>query len=117
MRNYMYLRPGNLEKEFTIEASMATVNASGRSVTSYSKTGIKLKGALALASAQEIQQFGNLEHPIDHTIVQQGCPKAKAKPEDKLIFENRVFLVCAVDEPGSIGVCTIYYVEERFDAK
>ncbi len=116
MRNYMYLRPGNLYKEFIVEVSHSTVNANGRPVVTYLKdTGIVLKGMLARASAQEIRKFDNLEHPIDHTIVQQGRPKVK--PEDKLILGNRVFLVRAVDEPGSIGICTIYYVEERMDVK
>lgn len=116
MRNYMYLRPGNLVKEFTVEVSRSTVNANGRPVTTYIKdTGLVLKGMLAQASAQEIRRFDNLEHPIDHTIVQDGRPTAK--PEDKLIFGDRIFLIRALDEPGSIGICTIYYVEERTDVK
>ena len=115
MRNYIYLRPGNLYKEFTIETCETVINDNNRSVTMYKDTGMALKGMLAMATTQEIQKFGNLEHPIDHTIVQQGRPKAK--PEDKLIFGNRVFLIRAIDEPGSIGICTIYYVEERMDVK
>ena len=116
MRNYMYLRPGNLEKEFTVETGQSAVNGNGRPVMKYDKnTGIVIKGMLARATAQEIAKFGNLEHPIDHTIVQHGRPKAK--PEDKLILGNRIFLVRAVDEPGCIGVCTIYYVEERMDVQ
>ena len=52
----------------------------------------------------------------DHTY---DCPdrKPKAKAEDKLVLENRVFLIQGVDEPGSLGLCTIYYVEERADVK
>ena len=40
-----------------------------------------------------------------------------AEAEDKLVLGNRVFLIQGVDEPGSLGVCTIYYVEERADVK
>ena len=45
----------------------------------------------------------------------EGRPQAKA--EDKLILGNRVFLIQGLEEPGSIGVCTIYYVEERVDVQ
>ena len=60
-------------------------------------------------------EMEQLQHPITHTIVQTGKPMAKA--EDKLVLGNRIFLVQGVDEPGSLGVCTIYYVEERADVK
>lgn len=60
-------------------------------------------------------EMGAVAAPITHTIVQTGKPMAKA--EDKLVLGNRIFLVQGVDEPGSLGVCTIYYVEERADVK
>ena len=116
MRTYMYVRPSRLYKKFSIESSYSTVNANGRPVTGYkSIEGQTLHGMLARASTNEIRKFDSLEHPIDHTIVQDGRPLAK--PGDKLLLGKRVFLVRAVDEPGSIGICTIYYVEERMDVK
>lgn len=60
-------------------------------------------------------EWQQLQHPISHTIIQDGRPKAKA--EDKLILGERIFLIQGIDDPGSIGVCTIYYVEERMDVK
>lgn len=115
-RSYMYLRPGNLYKDFIIERQTEGVSKAGRPTTSYSSKGDwTLRGALAEATPKQKMEWQQLQHPITHTIVQDGRPLAKQ--EDKLIFGNRVFLIQGVDEPGSIGVCTIYYVEERMDVK
>lgn len=115
-RSFMYMRPGNLYKDFIIEECKSLVGKSGRPQTSYSSDGTKvLKGALAEATPKQKVEWSQLQHPITHTIVQDGKPKAKA--EDKLILGNRVFLVQGVDNPGDIGVCTVYYVEERNDVK
>lgn len=67
------------------------------------------------ATPKQKFEWKQLQHPISHTVVQDGRPKAKA--EDKLVLGERVFLIQGVDDPGSIGVCTIYYVEERMDVK
>lgn len=115
-RSYMYLRPGNLYKYFTIEESSESISPTGRPTTSYNQKGDRLlRGALAEASPEQKIKWQQLQHPITHTIVQDGRPKAKA--EDKLILGTRVFLIQAVDEPGSIGICTIYYVQERNDVE
>lgn len=112
----MYLRPGNLYKSFVIEKNTASIGRTGRPKTSYEENGSDtLRGALAEASTQQKVEWQQLQHPITHTIVQDGRPKAKA--EDKLVLGNRVFLIQGVEESGSIGVCTIYYVEERMDVK
>lgn len=113
-RSYMYLRPGNLYKDFIIEGHTESVRKTGRPTTSYSPKGDQtLRGALAEATPKQKMEWKQLQHPITHTIVQDGRPLAKQ--EDKLILGDRVFLIQGVDEPGSIGVCTIYYVEERMD--
>ena len=113
-RSYMYMRPGNLYKDFLIEGSSATIGPTGRPTTSYSTDGKKtLRGALAEATPKQKMEWSQLQHPITHTIVQSGRPKAKQ--EDKLISGNRIFFIQGIDEPGSVGVCTIYYVEERMD--
>ena len=115
-RSFMYLRPGNLMKDFVIEQSSTSLSEIGRPRTAYQDDGnCILKGVLAEADTRQKMRWEQLQHPITHTIVQDGKPLAKQ--EDKLIFGNRVFLIHGVDEPGSIGVCTIYYVEERMDVK
>ena len=112
----MYLRPGNLYKEFVIEDNTADIGKTGRATASFSGDGSRtLKGALAEATPKQKVEWQQLQHPISHTIIQDGRPKAKA--EDKLILGERIFLIQGIDDPGSIGVCTIYYVEERMDVK
>lgn len=112
----MYLRPGNLYKDFIIEENTAAVGRTGRPQTSYNNGGNRmLRGALAEATPKQKLEWEQLQHPITHTVVQDGRPKAKA--EDKLVFGNRVFIIQGLEEPGSIGVCTIYYVEERMDVQ
>lgn len=115
MKTFMYLRPGNLYKDFIVEENIAGVNASGRPKTSYEGGTKTVSGVLAEADNKQKMRWEQLQHPISHTIVQNGRPNAKA--EDKLILGERIFLVRGVDEPGSLGVCTIYYVEERMDVK
>ena len=115
-RVMMYLRPGNLYKEFVIEENKAGIGKTGRPTASFSGDGSRtLKGALAEATPKQKVEWQQLQHPISHTIIQDGRPKAKA--EDKLVLGERIFLIQGVDDPGSIGVCTIYYVEERMDVK
>lgn len=116
MRTFMYLRPGNLYKDFIIEKSVAKIDSRGRPKASYNEQGTEiLRGALAEANDHQKIRWEQLQHPITHTIVQDGPPKVK--PEDKLILGNRIFLVQGVDEPGSLGICSLYYVEERADIK
>lgn len=112
----MYLRPGNLFKEFVIESSTQQIGAFGRPKDGYeSGTGRTLKGCLARASVEDREKWAQLEHPISHTIVQSGRPKAK--PEDKLVLGERVFWIHAIDDCGGLGITTIYYAEERSDVK
>jgi len=116
MRNFMYLRPGNLYKDFIIEENTADIGTNGRPKTSYDDSGERmLKGALALADHRQKMRWEQIGHPITHSIVQDGPQKAKA--EDKLVLGNRIFLVQGADDVGSLGICTIYYVEERTDVK
>lgn len=115
-RNFMYLRPGNLYKDFLVEECVQDIGATGRPKSSYRSDGSRmLRGALAEADDKQKIRWKQLQHPITHTIVQDGRPKAK--PEDKLVLGDRVFLVQGADSPGSLGICTIYYVEERKDVQ
>ena len=101
--NMMYLRPGNLFKEFVIENNRQKVTSTGRVVNDHKGDGIKtLYGCLADATTET-------------AIVQRGTPLAKKT--DKLVLGNRVFYVVAVDDTGGLGISTLYYVEERDDIK
>lgn len=113
-RSFMYLRPGNLYKDFIIEENRTCVGTSGRPRTSYYGDGSRmLRGALAEADDKQKVRWEQLQHPVTHTVIQDGRPRAKA--EDKLMLGSRIFLIQGVDEPGGLGICTIYYVEERKD--
>lgn len=116
IRSFMYLRPGNLYKDFIIEENVDGVSSAGRPTTSYSaERGRSLRGALAEANEDTRLRWKQAQHQVTHTIVQNGRPRAK--PDDKLVFGERTFYVVGVDEAGSLGIATIYYVEERMDAK
>ena len=102
---YMYLRPGNLFKDFIVERNTQTVTSTGRVA----------KGCLAEATDEDRTNHSQKDHIVTHTIVQSGSPKAKRS--DKLILGNRTFYVVDIDDTGSLGISTIYYAEERRDAK
>ena len=113
---YMYLRPGNMFKDFLIETDTETIGAFGRPKAAYGESAHGgLRGCLADATENDRERWKQLQHPITHTIVQAGPPKAKE--EDRLVLGERVFIIHAVDDCGSLGVTTIYYAEERKDLK
>lgn len=113
---YMYLRPGNMFKEFVIEDNTQEVNSSGRVVNKHAGDGSAiLKGCLADATDEDRKNHNQNDHIVTHTIVQAGSPIAKR--EDKLIMGERVFYIVDIDDCGALGISTIYYAEERRDAK
>lgn len=113
---YMYCRPGNLFKEFVVECNEQVVTSTGRVANSYFGNGTKtLRGCLAEASDEDRTNHSQKDHIITHTIVQAGSPKAKRT--DKLVLGERVFYIVDIDDAGSLGISTIYYAEERRDAK
>lgn len=113
--NMMYLRPGNLFKDFIIEKNRETVNDSGRPVTGYSGDGAKmLKGCLSSASERD-KLHGTADHIVTHTIVQKGRPRAERT--DRLVLGERLFYIVDIDETGMLGIATLYYAEERTDVK
>ena len=112
----MYLRPGNMFKEFVIEDNSQTVSSTGRVVNRHTGNGTQtLKGCLAQANEKDIASHSRPDHAVTHTIVQSGPPKAKRT--DRLVLGDRVFYICDVDDTGSLGIATIYYAEERRDVK
>lgn len=112
----MYVRPGNLFKEFIIEGNRQDVTSTGRVANSHTGDGTKiLKGCLAEASDEDRTNHSQKDHVVTHTIVQAGSPKAKRT--DKLVLGERAFYIVDIDDAGSLGISTIYYAEERRDAK
>jgi len=112
----MYVRPGNLFKDFIVEENRQVVTSTGRVANNHTGDGTKiLKGCLAEASDEDRTNHSQKDHVVTHTIVQAGSPKAKRT--DKLVFGERVFYIVDIDDAGSLGISTIYYAEERRDAK
>lgn len=112
----MYLRPGNMFKEFVVENNKQIVTSTGRVANSHSGDGTKtLKGCLAEVSDEDRTNHSQKDHIVTHTIVQPGCPQAKRT--DKLVLGERTFYIVDIDDVGSLGISTIYYAEERRDAK
>lgn len=114
--NMMYLKPGNLFREFVIESNTQKVTSTGRVAASHKGDGFTtLKGCLSDASADERSSHETKNHPVTHTIVQPGKPKAKIA--DRLLLGDRVFYIVDLEDTGSLGISTIYYAEERKDVR
>lgn len=116
----MYLRPGNLLKDFVV-AIKCSERLNGRMVDTYAKTAVILTGTLTVATQAQSEQTRNRwdqdQHSLTHTIVGHGPPVAKKG--DRLVHDEgeRVFEVLAVDDVGELGITTIYYTEERNDVR
>lgn len=112
----MYVRPGNLSKEFIIEGNRQVVTGTGRVANHHAGDGTRtLKGCLAEASDEDRTNHSRKDHVITHTIIQAGSPKAKRT--DKLVLGERVFYIVDIDDTGMLGISTVYYAEERRDVK
>lgn len=110
----MYLRTGNLVKDFIIEPLKRGVSTTGRAKTTYdTDTRRILRGVIAAADANEIARYSQTEHPCTHQIVQRGGEKAK--PGDRLVRDHSHYYILGVDNVAAMGIATIYYVEERVD--
>lgn len=109
----MYLRQGNMFKEFFIEKRDQPVSSTGRPTNEFIPTQESLKGCLAEADPKEVMNWKQLQVSITHTIVQKGSPKAKKG--QRLRLGERSFNIKAFDDCGGLGISTIYYVEERRD--
>ena len=113
---FMYLRPGNLFKDFSVESNEQEVTSTGRVANVHKGDGsVALRGCLADATDNERANHSTKEHIVTHTIVQAGRPKAKRT--DRLVMGDRVFYIVDIDDTGSLGIATLYYAEERRDVK
>jgi len=98
-------------KEYAVEKKSSGKNSDGRQTRDYKSTGTTLLGALSNADPREQEKYKQMQHPITHTIAQRGTAKAKA--EDRLVRDGRKYYVQGVNDPGDLGLWTVYYVEER----
>lgn len=113
MNGRMYLRPGNMLKDFEVCKRSGSVTATGRVKPEFHKTGEIIRGVLSDAYPEEELRWSQNQHPITHKIVQKG--PAKAQAGDELTHGERVFLVQGADNVSELGMVTIYYVQERSD--
>lgn len=114
----MYLRPGNLFKDFVLERKAETkVTEGGRVITGNfdSSNPTIIQGCLAQATDKDIANHSIQDHIVTHTIVQSG-PRV-AKRHERLVLNDRVFYITDVDDADDLGISTIYYAEERCDVK
>ena len=109
----MYLRPGNLFKDFEVVA-VESVLKNGKPIEAPRLTGKTLRGCLESATPEEKQRWDQPQHPITHSIVQAGSPQALAGWV--LRRAGKTYRVNGVDPIGDLGIVTIYYVEERSDS-
>lgn len=116
---FMYLRPGNLEKDFILKRKTTVISSTGTPVSRYMDTGTMVVGTLADADKNQNDLKKHLwnqdQHTLTHTIVCFEEPKAKKG--DVLAMDDRYFLVLLVDDAGGLDIATIYYCEERNDLR
>ena len=111
----MYLRPGNLFKDFIVCKHVEELNKAGRPVAKFEKTQTIIRGCLTECRPEVIQRWMQLDHKVSHTLVQAGAPKAIEG--DYLCREDKVYLIEKMEPVSDLGVSTIYYLDERTDAK
>lgn len=115
----LYLRPGNLEKDFIVKRKQTGISDTGTPFSRYVETGLMISGVLADAEkglgSQKKHLWDQDQHTLTHTIVSQGEPVAKEG--DVLAMDERYFLILLTDDTGSLGIATVYYAEERRDLK
>lgn len=111
----MYLRPGNLFKDFAVWVCEEKILDNGRPGSVYHPNGQYIKGCIAKSDPKDIEKFKSEGHPITHTIVQSGRPKCM--PKSFLLLGERMFFVQGIDDTGTEGISTLYFVEERNDMK
>lgn len=77
----MYLRPGNLFKEFLVKRKESDISDIGLPVSGYKDTGILVNGVLAEASTDDREKTKHMwdqdQHSLTHTIVSWAEPVAK----------------------------------------
>ena len=109
----MYLRPGNLFKDFQVIRVEEEISG-GKKVPKSEHTNILIRGCLEEATPDEKLRWDQPQHPVTHSIVQAGEPKAK--PGWILQKLGVSYRINGVDTCSDLGVAAVYYVEERRDS-
>mgnify|MGYP006916064236 CR=1 FL=1 len=110
----MYLRTGNLVKDFVIEPLKRGIQTTGRAKTVYdTESRAILRGVISSADPDAVARYDQTDHPCTHQIAQYGGERAK--PGDRLVLGQRYYYILGVDNIGSLSIATLYYVEERTD--
>jgi hypothetical protein len=108
----MYLTPNMLWQTFAWERLETELDSRGRPVQTWVSAG-QIRGILSDSSPEQKLRYQQMQHPVTHEIAVQGSPQAT--PGDRLVLGNRHFYVHDVQDPGGLGLWTIYQVEERRD--
>lgn len=118
IRRPMYLRPGNLYKDFDV-IRLKVEMVSGFSKESYVNNGERVKGILSEADSNQSEKMKHRwdqdQHSLTHTLVANG--RSGVRKGDHLVLGERGFLVLVVDDASAIGISDIIYLEERNDVK
>lgn len=118
MRNYMYLRPGNLDRSFQVKR-LKVKSEKGYPVHEYIDTGESVQGVLAEATKKDtertLHRWDQDQHSLTHTLVIRG--RYDIRKEDYLILGERGFFVLTCDDIAGLGIAGIVYLEERNDFK
>lgn len=109
----MYLTPGMLNQTFAWQSRATGEDTRGKPTYSYSDVG-DISGVLADSTPVQQLQYSQLDHPVTHQLVVRG-PR-QAEDGDRLLLNNRRFYVHTAEDPGGIGLYTIYMLQERSDA-
>ncbi len=117
----MFLRPGNLWKTFDVSRNVTT-NQMGYPVSEYQKTGEQVTGVISQSDSNTTERTKHLwdqdQHSLSHTLVVRG--KHDLRKGDILASteeDPKAYLVLATDDPASLGIAGLVYLEERNDLK
>ena len=114
----MYLRPGNLWKDFRIKRSKM-VNQNGYPKEIFVDSPDSVKGIVSVAANNSNENlktlFDQASHSITHQMVVRGRPDLKKG--DMLIGDEIAYLVLIIDDVGLLGTTGLIYLEERNDLK
>ena len=110
----MYLRPRSLFEKLLVEEKLTRVASNGRVEIEYKATGAEIFGVIASAEPHEIEKWKSLKHEVTHVIIQH-LGHIRAQIGDRLVKEDKKYLIKGVDNPAGIGQFYTYFVEERND--
>lgn len=115
---YMYTRPGNLWQEFEVLREESE-NHNGYLKNVCKRTGETAGGILSVAGSNDAERTKHLwnqdQHSLTHILSTSG--KADVRKGDRLINDEKAFLVLTTDNLGMVGGSSILYLEERNDLK